>query len=67
MEGPQSFREKCSNWTDERKVERELHRQSVPPPRIPQPEMCGEGLSNKTQVLEISSGESTKFGCVKTA
>ena len=48
MEGPQSFREKCSNWTDERKVERELHRQSVPPPRIPQPEKLGWGLGAET-------------------
>ena len=67
MEGSQSHREKCSNWTEEGKIETEPQRPSVPPPRTPRFEMLGFGLGAETQALEVSSRERTRVANVETA
>ena len=49
-----------------RAKQRELHRPSVPLPGTPQPEMLRRGLGAKTQASEVSFGERTRVGYVKT-
>lgn len=63
-EDPQSLRENCSSQNDKGKTERELYRELVPPPWIPQPETLGLGLSAETQASDFRSWVRTRVDCV---
>ena len=63
---PQSIREKCSSWTEEGKIERDLHRPSVPLPRTAPPETLGWRLGAENQAMEVHSRERIKVSCVET-
>ena len=57
----------CSNQYTEGKAERDMHRQSVPPPCTPQLEMlvcwCGRGLGAEAWASDIRPGEKAGTGC----
>ena len=49
-----------------RRAKQSESRSSAPLPRTPQPEMLRQRLGTETQAPEVSSGESTRIGCVET-
>lgn len=64
---PQSLGGKQSSQFEKDKAERKLHRPSVPPPRILQPQTLGPGVGSETCDLKVSAGERTRVVCVETA
>ena len=46
---------------------RKPHRPLVPPPKIPQPEMLGQGLATEIWAPEVRSRENTRVGYVEAA
>ena len=50
-----------------RAKQRQQHSNTVPPPRTPQSETIERGRDTETQAPEVSSGESSRMGCMETA
>ena len=65
-----SLRGECSNQFAAARMERDLHKCSVPPLCTPQPEtricQCWWGLGAEPQASEIRPGERTGVGCMET-